>query len=82
MYKSKLGHLESGLIIVQVNHKMNQTFGKGHIKSVTLRLYECKPEQDEWYGTVTRRFQGDDDVRFFKVVDGVCTFLSRKRKVK
>lgn len=70
--------------IIQTLRKMNWTFGKGDIKSVTFRLDECKPEQDEWYGTVTRRFPGGmtDDVRFFKVVNGYCTFLSHKRKVK
>lgn len=70
--------------IIQTLQKMNWTFGKGDIKSVTFRLNECKPEQDEWYGIVTRRFSGGmtDDDRFFKVAGGYCTFLSRKRKVK
>lgn len=70
--------------LVQTLEKMNWTFGKGDIKSITFRLWECKPDKDEWYGTVSRRFPGGmtDDVRFFKVVDGICTFLSRRRKVK
>ena len=67
--------------LVRTLQKLNKDFGEGEIESVIINLLESKKK--EWYGTVVRRLPSgiSDGPRMFKVVKGICTFLSRRRKV-
>lgn len=65
--------------LIQTLQKMNWSFGRGEIASVSINMDESTP--DDWHGTVTRRFPGGmaDDVRMWKSDGRTVTFLSHKR---
>lgn len=62
--------------LIQTLQKMNWSFGRGEIASVSINMDESTP--DDWHGTVARRFQDGhrgmaDDVRLWKS-DGQIPF--------